>query len=94
MKYRFTVEPHRHDDKTLWEAESARFPGCAGFGETAIEAVSKLEELEAAAIANGCMEINLFDKVAEYPNCTVQVLENSYTGKVSVGWWKNKEAKT
>lgn len=37
------------------------------------------------------MEINLFDKEETYPNCTVQVLTNTVTGKTSVGWWENSE---
>ena len=35
------------------------------------------------------MEINVYDEEETYPDCTVQVLKNSVTGKVSVGWWKN-----
>ena len=35
------------------------------------------------------MEINIYDEEETYPDCTVQVLKNSVTGKVSVGWWKN-----
>ena len=35
------------------------------------------------------MEINVYDEEEVYPDCTVQVLKNSVTGKVSVGWWKN-----
>ena len=35
------------------------------------------------------MEINIYDEEETYPDCTVQVLRNSVTGKVSVGWWKN-----
>lgn len=35
------------------------------------------------------MEINVYDEEEIYPDCTVQVLKNSVTGKVSVGWWKN-----
>ena len=35
------------------------------------------------------MEINIYDEEETYPDCTVQVLKNSVTGKISVGWWKN-----
>ena len=35
------------------------------------------------------VETNLFDKEEIYKNCTVQVLTNTVTGEVSVGWWKN-----
>lgn len=37
------------------------------------------------------IETNIFDIEEIYPNCTVQVLCNSVTGEVSVGWWKNGE---
>ncbi|MCQ4770324.1 hypothetical protein NE579_07590 [Intestinimonas massiliensis] len=37
------------------------------------------------------VETNIFDIEEIYPNCTVQVLRNSVTGEVSVGWWKNGE---
>ena len=37
------------------------------------------------------VETNFFDKEEIYPNCTVQVLTNTTTGEVSVGWWKNEE---
>jgi len=32
---------------------------------------------------------NLFDKEEIYTDCTVQVLTNTITGEVSVGWWPN-----
>lgn len=35
------------------------------------------------------VDMNLYDIEEIYPNCTVQVLRNSYTGKTSVGWWIN-----
>ena len=31
----------------------------------------------------------IYDKEDIYPDCTVQVLTNTKTGDVSVGWWKN-----
>lgn len=36
------------------------------------------------------VEINFFDEEETYDNCTVQVLTNSVTGDISVGWWKNE----
>ena len=33
----------------------------------------------------------LFDIVEEHDHCHVQVLRNSITGEVSVGWWEEKE---
>lgn len=35
------------------------------------------------------VEAGIFDKEETYPNCTVQVLTNTATGEVSVGWWEN-----
>ena len=35
------------------------------------------------------VETSVFDQEEIYPNCTVQVLTNSVTGEVSVGWWRN-----
>ena len=35
------------------------------------------------------VECNLYDKEETHENCTVQVLTNTTTGEVSVGWWKN-----
>ena len=34
---------------------------------------------------------SVFDKETIIKNCTVQILENTVTGEVSVGWWKNME---
>ena len=35
------------------------------------------------------IETNIFDQEEIHPNCTVQILKNSVTGEVSVGWWEN-----
>lgn len=32
---------------------------------------------------------NLFDKEETYTNCTVQILTNTITGEMSIGWWRN-----
>ena len=32
----------------------------------------------------------IYDKETVYHNCTVQVLENTVTGDVSVGWWREE----
>lgn len=39
------------------------------------------------------IEINIYDREEIHYNCTVQVLTNSVTGEVSVGWWENEEEK-
>ena len=35
-------------------------------------------------------ETNIFDKETIIENCTVQILENTVTGELSIGWWKNE----
>lgn len=37
------------------------------------------------------IETCFYDKVETFPNCTVQVLTNTATGEVNIGWWKNEE---
>ena len=34
------------------------------------------------------VDVNIFDIEEIHHNCTVQVLTNSVTGAVSVGWWE------
>ena len=36
------------------------------------------------------VEAGIFDKEEIHENCTVQVLTNTKTGDVSVGWWKSE----
>lgn len=36
------------------------------------------------------IDLNVFDEEEIHENCTVQVLRNSVTGEVSVGWWENE----
>lgn len=33
--------------------------------------------------------ISFYDKCEVYRNCTVEILTNTKTGEVSVGWWRN-----
>lgn len=37
------------------------------------------------------VSVSIYDQEEIHHNCTVQVLTNSVTGDVSVGWWKEKE---
>ena len=32
----------------------------------------------------------IYDTEEIHENCTVQILKNSITGEISVGWWENK----
>lgn len=38
------------------------------------------------------LETNIFDIEEIHSNCTVQILKNSVTGEISVGWWENEES--
>lgn len=37
------------------------------------------------------IDTNIFDIEEIYPNCTVQILRNSITGVIRIGWWRNEE---
>lgn len=37
------------------------------------------------------VETNIYDTEEIHHGCTVQILRNSVTGDVSVGWWEEKE---
>lgn len=49
----------------------------------AISALEKQEGKKPLAV-----ETNIYDQEEIHHNCAVQVLRNSVTGEVSVGWWK------
>lgn len=36
------------------------------------------------------VEVNIYDREEIHENCTVQVLTNTVTGDVSIGWWENE----
>ena len=35
-------------------------------------------------------DVDFYDQEETYDNCTVQILTNTVTGKVSIGWWLNE----
>lgn len=51
----------------------------------AISALEKQEGKKPIAV-----ETNVYDTEEIHHNCTVQILTNSVTGEVSVGWWKEE----
>lgn len=55
--------------------------------DMAISALKKQEGEKPIAV-----ETNIYDQEEIHHGCTVQVLRNSVTGEVSVGWWEEKEA--
>lgn len=52
-------------------------------------AISALEKQEGKGPIT--VETNIYDIEEIHHNCTVQVLRNSVTGDVSVGWWEERE---
>lgn len=42
---------------------------------------------------NEILEVHaaIYDEVETYPNFSVQILRNTVTGDVSIGWWENEE---
>ena len=54
--------------------------------DVAIAALKKQEEKKPIIV-----ETNIYDQEEIHHNCTVQVLTNSLTGEVSVGWWEERE---
>lgn len=49
------------------------------------------ENARLKAERDAAVEINVFDSCELHTNCTVEVLRNSITGEVSVGWWDNDD---
>lgn len=52
-------------------------------------AISALEKQEGKKPIT--VETNIYDQEEIHHGCTVQILRNSVTGEVSVGWWEEKE---
>lgn len=68
----------------------------------AIEAVNKVyadrpalaDEIDTALqellMPEMSVDIDVYDEEEIHENCTVQILQNSVTGKISIGWWENE----
>lgn len=65
--------------------------------ETAVEEqlLEKCEHCPVQAVLNGqppdSVILSIYDQEEVYQNCTVQVLKNSYTGDISIGFWPPNE---
>ena len=55
----------------------------ANLSEMLTEAAEELERLSEPKVL-----ISYYDKEEIITNCTVQILTNTVTGEVSVGWWR------
>ena len=60
--------------------------------ECGIEEIISEEKAKAQRPESAGFEIDLFDEMEFYPNCSVQVLHNTYTDEYSVGWWNNERS--
>ena len=38
------------------------------------------------------IDINIYDKCIRITNCLVEILENTETGELSVGWYRSSES--
>ena len=55
-----------------------------------IELTFVLDVLDSIQQQTEITDISIYDKIEEHDNCTVQILSNSITGDVSIGWRQNK----
>lgn len=85
------------DDRlTRWNGKKWVLPqGCGSFRVIALAAYENTdltpdEVLKLKGGAAPKVEMSVFDKETTIENCTVQILENTVTGEVSVGWRKNE----
>lgn len=37
------------------------------------------------------IQTNIYDICTIYTNCTVEILENSTTGEISIGWYRTED---
>ena len=92
------------DRLTRWEGSDEHGPRAVlakdgPFPAKLQEALRKLATYEDASEAHFSaelipreeVEINIYDREEIFENCTVQVLTNTTTGQVSIGWWQNED---
>lgn len=73
--------------KCQYTCHSKHMPdkNCPSCGRT----ITWIEPKDKLAEQCSDIETNLFDEEEIHENCTVQILRNSITGEVSIGWWEN-----
>lgn len=73
---------------------------CGGCHRTGVPDCCNKLERDAADMIEALVEfiqqpkvvsVAIYDQEEIHHNCTVQILKNSVTGDVSVGWWPNDE---
>lgn len=87
------LEKDRKMNKNFWRVFKSPFhAGGAAAIEKIIEYVKQLiaeENQRVERQSNYKIDMDLYDEMELYPNCTVQVLHNTVTDEYSVGWWQN-----
>lgn len=87
------LEKDRIRNKIFWRIFKTSFnAGCAAAVEKIIEYVNQLiadEEQRAENQTNYKIDVDMYDEMELYTDCTVQVLHNTITDEYSVGWWQN-----
>ena len=66
--------------------------GCVDVIDKMLDYVKSLveeEEKRAENQANYKIDVDMYDEMELYTDCTVQVLHNTITDEYSVGWWQN-----
>lgn len=53
-----------------------------------LTALQTRHDLDLKQLQDEQTSVSVFDEEEIYENCTVQVLKNSITGEVSIGWWQ------
>lgn len=53
-----------------------------------LELISMLDDVD--SVVQNAPEDAIFDVIETHKNVTVEVLRNSKTGEVSIGWWRTK----
>lgn len=56
-----------------------------------LEFAKRFLNLYAKQIPDQTLNTNLYDTEEIHRNCTVQVLKNTVTGEISVGWWEDAD---
>jgi Lar family restriction alleviation protein len=64
--------------------------GCHNCGAKGGSDLLKEKAIEAWNRRADDIDIPIYDKETRHENCTVQILENTETGRISVGWWRNE----
>ena len=60
-----------------------------GLNERVYDINDFLDSIDAQETAVS-VDMPIYNHEEIYPNCTVQIWSNTYTGQQSIGWWQNE----